>query len=190
MLKKKLEQQHAWLFGNRMKDLKTKALNLVNSNRDRVYSYNLSVVRSLLLFTVIVIFCYLLKIKIEISSLKNAKPVILEPLKPYAKIVEEYYNLMKKSALNLSATYIDFKEINFEANFLSVITILGFFLQVFLVLREKFSNWWKANEMMVWILLFLTSSVPLDSLYSGQIKILQVCVFVFHTVANITIFLF
>lgn len=169
-----LDQQHAWLFGNRLKSFKNKALKVISSNTDFSLTNNQSFIRNLLSTLIILILCYLLNVKVELPSLYNAKQFIPSYFTPYTIIVKNYYDLMKNSSRNFAEEVIDVSQFNFEIHFLVVTSTVGFFLQVFLVFWEKFSNWWKVNEMLIWILLFLTSSVPINSAFSCQIKALQV----------------
>lgn len=174
ILKATLNHQHAWLFGNRLKNLKTKALKVITSNKDIINTNKFSFLRYLLSTINILILCYLLNVKVELPSIKNTKQFIPNYLTPYTVIVKDYYYLMRNSSKNFAEEIINFNQINFETNFLGVTSTVGFLLHVFLVLGENFSNWWKVNEMLVWILLFLTSSIPLNNAYSGQVKALQV----------------
>lgn len=174
VLKATLDHQHAWLFGNRLKNFKNKAFKVISTNKDFINTNKFSVLRYLLSTINILILCYLLNVKIELPSINNTKQYLPNYLTAYSVIVKDYYILMKNSSKNFAEEIVDFNQINIETNFLGVTSTLGFMLHVFLVLGEHFSNWWKVNEMLVWILLFLTSSVPLNSPYSGQVKVLQV----------------
>lgn len=118
--------------------------------------------------------CYLLNVKVEIPTPDNIKQFIPSHLISYSILAENYYKSLKNSSQVYIEQIVNFKQFNFETNFVGATSTLGFLLQVFLVLGEKFSNWWKANEMLVWMLLFITSSVPLNNAYAGQIKVLQV----------------
>lgn len=174
VLKSTLDHQHAWLFGNRLKSFKNKALKVINNNKDFYKNTNLSFMRYLLSSLNILILCYLLNVKVELPSLQNTKQFVPSYLNSYTIIVNDYYDLMKNRSKNLVEEMVDLNHFNFETNFLGTVSTLGFLLHVFLVLGERFSNWWKINEMLVWIILFLTSLVPADSKYGTEIKVLQV----------------
>lgn len=122
----------------------------------------------------ILILCYLLNVKVELPSISTTKQLIPNYFTSYTIIISDYYNLMKNNSKNFAQEIIDFNQFNFDTNFLGIVSTIGFFLQVFLVFSEDFSNWWKVNEMLIWIIMFLTSTVPLNNFYSGQIKVLQV----------------
>lgn len=174
VLKATLDHQHAWLFGNRLKNFKNKALKVITLTRDSNQINSPSFIRYLLSSLNFLILCYLLNVKVELPSLPNTKHFIPSYFTPYTVIVNDYYDFMKNSSKNFAEEILTFNQFNFESNFLGITSTLGFLLQVCLVFSENFSNWWKVNEMLVWIILFLTSSVPPDSVYAGQIKVLQV----------------
>lgn len=135
---------------------------------------NRSFIRYLLSTLNILVLCYLLNVKVDLPSISSTNKLIPNYLTPYKVIVNDFYNLVKNNSKIFAEEIINFNHFNFETNFLGIVSSLGFFLQVFLVLGEDFSNWWKVNEMLIWIIMFLTSSVPLSSVYAGQIKLLQV----------------
>lgn len=174
MLKTTLDHQHAWLFGNRLKNIKNNTLKVIQLNKEKCKNSNLLSMRYLLSILNILILCNVLNVKVEFPTLQNTKQFVPSYFSPYTVIVNNYYYLMKNTSKNFAEELIDLNSFNFETNFLGIISTMGFLLHVFLVLGERFSNWWKINELVVWIILFLTSSVPVDSKYSGQIKVLQV----------------
>lgn len=177
VLKATLDSQHAWLFGNRLKNIKNKAIKVINLNKEIYKHSNLIVMRYLLSFLNILILCYVLNVKVEFPTLENPKQFVPNYFTPYTVVVNDYYNFMKNQSKNFAEEMIDLNNFNIEMNFLGVISTTGFLLHVFLVFGERFSNWWKINELLVWIILFLSSSVPVDSKYGGQIKVLQVKIF-------------
>lgn len=179
VLKVTLSQQNAWLFGNHLKNFKNKAFKVISLNTDLNSCHSLSFVRHLLTTLNISVLCYLLNVKVELPTFDNAKQFIPSYFTPYTVIVNDYYHLVKNSSKNFAEEIVDLNHINIETNFLAVSSVLGFILQIFLVFGEHFSNCWKLNEMLAWILLFLTSSVSYKSAYSGQIKVLQVSVEMF-----------
>lgn len=174
VLKVTLSQQQAWLFGNRLKSFKTKALKVINSAKDLNKENKLLFIRYSISILNMLMLCYLLNVKIELPSFSNTKQLIPSYFKPYTVIVKHYYVSMTNTSRTFVESFFDLNQVNVDTNFMSIVTTLGFLLQFLLVLTEEFSNWWKVNEMLAWILLFLTSSVPSNSVYAGQIKVLQV----------------
>lgn len=181
VLKQTLNRQHAWLLGNKLKNFKNKALNVINTTATDISQLNsLTLVRCLLSALNVITICYLLNVKIDIPSVNTAKQFIPAFLNPYTLFIKDYYGLMSNSSQYLASNYMNFKQFYVETSILAILSTFGFFLQVILVLGETFFNRWKLNEMIVWILLFLTSSISLDSVYAGQIKVLQVSPMFFY----------
>lgn len=168
-----MDRQHAWLFGKHLINLKTKAVKVISLSKD-LKPTHFAFVRYLLTFLNVIMFCYLLNIKIELPPFQNVKKFLPSYWKPYTVVVKDFYNKVTTDSNIFVPEFLVLNKINVNLHFLTVISSLGLFLHTMLMIVERKSNWWKVNEMFTWMVLLLTSLVRSTNVYSGHIEVLQV----------------
>ncbi|XP_018572830.1 uncharacterized protein LOC108912146 [Anoplophora glabripennis] len=186
ILKKTIERQHAWIFGNRIKNLPKKGLQLLIKSKRfseaSKKSVSMNIVRySLILFSLIVL-CRAVNEKINYpkSTIKEYMPGVFTPytviLNDWCHIVSNATdNFIKNMSNKLNLRSIsDLKDARIIKNDILPITWFGLMLEIILLTWQTKSILWKANELLSWIILIITSLNTFHDDYFEYVNAVQI----------------
>lgn len=186
VLKKTIEKQHAWIFGNRIKNLQKK----LNPYRSKTLSevskksFALNLIRySIILFSLIIL-CQALNAKISYpkSTIKKYMPRIFMP---YMVVLNDWCHIFTNATDNLVKNIIgkynlyptfDLNDTRIIKNDILPTSWVGLMLEIILLIWQPKSALWKANELLGWIILIITSLNTFHDDYFEYINTVQVSV--------------
>ncbi|CAH1155973.1 unnamed protein product [Phaedon cochleariae] len=178
VVKTSIDNKNAWIFGNNLKNLKNKGISLIDltkSNgltRELKQSFCLKIIRYTLIVFTVLILCQILNVKIDFP-IPNIKIMVPKILGSYKIILTEvWFNATKQFEEKMN-NLNSFMPVDIR-NKLVPITSIGCLLNFVLLICDKKSVWWKINDSLGWLVLVLSSTMPLDSDSSVFINILQV----------------
>ncbi|XP_074031711.1 uncharacterized protein isoform X2 [Leptinotarsa decemlineata] len=185
VLKSTIEKKNAWIFGNRLKNLRKKGLSILDLTKsshgltkDVKQSFCLKVIKYTLVSFTVLVLCQILNVKIDYPT-QDVQKYMPKSITQYEFILRDIYSTIFNVSRRLDDEINNFnsylpKNIKIQKGNLLPITSVGFLLDFIILLCDKTSVFSKINGMLGWTVLFLSSSISFRQDYFFFINILQV----------------
>lgn len=183
-MKKTIEKQHAWIFGNRIKNLQRK----LNPNKSKAFNElsKKSVITNFLRYSII-LFSLIVLCQVLNAVMSNPKSTIKKYMPrifiPYIVLLNDWCHILSNVTDNLIKNIIgkfnlllspDLKDMKIIQNDILPLTWIGLMLEIILLTRQPKSALWKANELLSWIILIITSLNTFHDDYFQYVSTVQV----------------
>ncbi|CAG9862391.1 unnamed protein product [Phyllotreta striolata] len=179
VLKSKIDQQHSWLFGKRLKDIRRKGASLL-TNKQKSNNF-LGFLRHILIIISITILCHILNIRIVYPNLHLVQNMQTNVFIPYETIFVNFSNVLHNNFEQLKKNVGFLKmylpsSIHIQANTITVLSLIGWLLDLILSMGQKRYILWKAIGQISWFLLLSTFSITLNDTFAAYISSIKLMV--------------
>ncbi|KAJ8920281.1 hypothetical protein NQ315_011942 [Exocentrus adspersus] len=183
VLKKTLETQHAWIFGNHVKNIQ-KGLSSINYKKINKLGESPLVINLTRYFLILLSFIILFRaLKTELIGAEGTvRQYIPDSFVSYIILLKDWYRIVSNATNNIIENVnstVNFKLIpGFEnvriiKSYVLAVSWVGLVLDVVLLIWELKSVLWKSNELLSWITLVITSVNVFPGAYVAYINRIQ-----------------